>query len=492
MPRFHWSGLIITWLPVGGRLAVIILVFGWPQLGCHSQTLQGTDRNVSRVSALGTLANPGDGPQVQPLPPRNPGAASTPASRDNEGSSAGPLTLERLERLARQNNPTLVQAQAQIEGERGKALQAGLYPNPVIGYAGEQIGVEGTAGEFQGGFVEQEIVTAGKLRLSREKYLARTSAAEFQALGQDYHVINEVRIRYYRTLGAQQRLALQRELLESAEDALVTAQELFNVGQANRADLYQAKVLREDRRLDVKMARNGLEMEWERLLTVVGVPRPLEALTGRLEGKAVPIQWEAALRRLLTESPQLGLARAKLKADERTVDREKVQPIPNLILRGSAGHNFDAGDTVYGAGAFIELPLFDWNQGTIRQAQADLRRQRAEVRLLQLRLRRSLAEQFRGYRTALQHVDSYRKVILPASQARYTARLRSYKENRENWPAVLEAQQDFFLRRLLYVDHLVASRTTAVTIDGFLLVDGLASPAGVTAAGHIDATPKPR
>ncbi len=492
MSRLQWSGLILKGIAVVGRLAVVVVVCGWSQLGCRGQPLQETDRSLSQVSALESRTNAGQGAQGQPGPPLSSTSSSKPASGDDEGNLTRPLTLETLESLARAHNPTLVQASAQIEGERGKALQAGLYPNPFVGYVGEQIGVEGTAGEFQGGFVQQEIVTGGKLRLSREKYLARASAAEFQALAQGYRVMNEVRIRYYRTLGAQERLDIHRELLETAEDAIVTVQELFNVGQANRADLHQAKVLREDRRLDVKMAKNDLEMEWERLLTVVGVPRPSEALAGRLEGKAVPIQWEAALRRLLTESPQLGLARAKLKADELTVDREKVQPIPNLILRGSAGHSFDAGDTVYGAGAFIELPLFDWNQGTIRPAQADLRRQRAEVRLIQLRLRRSLAEQFRGYRTALQHVDSYRDVILPASQARYTARLRSYEENREKWPAVLEAQQDFFLRRLTYVDHLVAWRTTAVTIDGLLLVDGLASPAGVTAPGHIDTAPKPR
>ena len=82
---------------------------------------------------------------------------------------AGPLTLKRLERLAQQHNPTLIQARTQIEGERAKALQAGLYPNPLIGYSGEQIAVNGTAGEFHGGFVQQEIVTAGKLRLSREE-----------------------------------------------------------------------------------------------------------------------------------------------------------------------------------------------------------------------------------------------------------------------------------------------------------------------------------
>ena len=78
------------------------------------------------------------------------------------------------------------------------------------------------------------------------------------------------------------------------------------------------------------------------------------------------------------------------------------------------------------------------------------------------------------------------------AQERYVTRLRSYEENRETWPLVLEAQEDFFRRRLTYVDHLVAWQETKIIIDGLLLVDGLTPPAGVPVPGHIDAVPKPR
>src|SRR5262245_32121249 len=54
-----------------------------------------------------------------------------------------PLTLADLEALALRHNPTLAQAAAQVAASRGKALQAGLYPNPTIGYVGDQIGAQG-------------------------------------------------------------------------------------------------------------------------------------------------------------------------------------------------------------------------------------------------------------------------------------------------------------------------------------------------------------
>ncbi|WP_232420057.1 TolC family protein [Nitrosococcus watsonii] len=402
------------------------------------------------------------------------------------------LSLSKLEALARQHNPTLAQAKAQIQSEHAKALEAGLYPNPVIGYIGEQINVRGTAGEFQGGFIRQEIVTAGKLRLSREKYQARASAAELLALAQMYRVINGVRMQFYRTLGAERKLEVQQELLETAEDRQVTVQEMFNVGQANRADLHQTRVLRQAQLLNVQQAENDLAMERETLGAIIGLLQPLGEVTGKLEAPLQPLVWEEALERLLAESPELAAAHANLKADEIMVQREKVEPIPNLFIEGSAGRNFEASETVYGVRAFVEVPLFDWNQGTIRQAKADWRRQRNEVRRTELSLRQSLADWFRRFRTALQKVTEYQNVILPQSEQRYVTRLKSYRADRETWSGVLEAQHDFFHRRLIYIDQLVAWRQAQVAIDGFLLVGGLEPPAGVVPPGHIDSVPKPR
>jgi outer membrane protein TolC len=398
-----------------------------------------------------------------------------------------------LESLARENNPTLLQADQHIAAERARAQQAGLYPNPVAGYAGEQLGVMGTAGEFHGVFVRQEIVTAGKLGLSRDKYLARASAAESLARAQELRVINSVRVQFYRTLGARRRHAIQREILETAEDHLVTVKEMLNVGQADQAELHLAQVLLREQQLNLERVDNELRMERETLMAIVGLDRPPGPLVGELEDDTEPeLRWEEALERLLEQSPELEAARAKLESDEITVRREKAEPIPNIELIGAVGRNFEAGETVYSAEVAVEIPLFDRNQGTVRQAEADFVRQRNEVRRTELRLRQSLAHWHQRYQTAAQHVDAYREVVLPEARQRYVTELRSYEQNRQSWPAVLASQKDFFLRRLIYVDHLVARREARVIIDGYFLMGGLMAAPGVAPAGHIAAVPKPR
>lgn len=78
--------------------------------------------------------------------------------------STGPaLRLEDLEQMGLANNPTLRQADAEVRATQGRQRQAGLYPNPTVGYQGEQIRGGSFRGGEQGAFVQQDIVLGGKL-----------------------------------------------------------------------------------------------------------------------------------------------------------------------------------------------------------------------------------------------------------------------------------------------------------------------------------------
>ena len=180
------------------------------------------------------------------------------------------LTLAALEQMALERNPTLVQAATQIDISRAKALQAGLYPNPTIGYQAELIGVKNgagksTPGEFQGGFIQQEIVTAGKLRLSRAKYQQEARAAEIQAMAQQLRVVNGLHIAFYEVLTAQRLIENHGELVKNAEDAVKTTEEMVNVGQANEPDFLQAQVEANRERVALVAAQQRYRRSWDRL-----------------------------------------------------------------------------------------------------------------------------------------------------------------------------------------------------------------------------------
>src|SRR5262249_20999573 len=177
------------------------------------------------------------------------------------------LTLGDLEQLALQNNPTLAQAALNVEAARGRALQSGLYPNPTVGYNGEQMGQRGKAalGEQQGLFIDQTFVTAGKLKLNRARYGQEVSQMEAQAQAQQYRVLNGVRVRFYQLLAMQRLLDVQADLLKVAQNAVETTEELVNVGAANKADLLQARIEERQERVALENARSQYWAAWQQL-----------------------------------------------------------------------------------------------------------------------------------------------------------------------------------------------------------------------------------
>jgi cobalt-zinc-cadmium efflux system outer membrane protein len=240
------------------------------------------------LSGLGYFAQAQER-NVPPLP--------VPAVAQNAQAAAA-MGLSALEQMALQCNPTLVQAGSKLEAARGRTLQAGLYPNPTVGYTSEEIGQQGTAGQ-QGIFVDQVIVTARKLQLNRAKFSQEITQAEWQTIAQQYRVLNAVRMQFYEVLLRERLREVRSDLVKIADDGVRTTEELVNVGQANRSDLLQARIEARRQRVALKAADARYDAAWRELAAVVG-NRQLTAtpMEGDLEDDAPPFDWDTTLAHL--------------------------------------------------------------------------------------------------------------------------------------------------------------------------------------------------
>src|SRR6185295_4839274 len=126
--------------------------------------------------------NPGPLPGPPPLAP--PGGPAQVVEALPPASARPPLTLEELEAIALQNNPSLGRAQAAIQAARGNWVQAGLLPNPFGGFSDQQVGSGGRA-EQPGVYIGQDIIRGGKLRLSREVAAQEVAHAEQDLVAQE-------------------------------------------------------------------------------------------------------------------------------------------------------------------------------------------------------------------------------------------------------------------------------------------------------------------
>ena len=153
-------------------------------------------------------------------------------------------------------------------------------------------------------------------------------------------VLNDVRIHYYRALGRAELVKIHRDPLKTAENDLLTTQEMVNLGQANQADLHLSKAALQQARLDLQMAKNDYRATLAQLAAVVGADLGDASVAGSIEGEIQVIDFETALARLLDESPELAMAQAEVKADEITVKNQLRVPSQRPATEASFRRGF--------------------------------------------------------------------------------------------------------------------------------------------------------
>jgi len=412
-----------------------------------------------------------------------PTATPSPGLRpDPEIDSRPVLRLEDLEAMAMKNNPTLAQADAGIRAAEGRRRQAGLFPNPIVGYFGEELSFR-AAGETSehGVFVEQTIPLGGKLSKSRRIFAREKEQAQSLAETQRLRVLNSIRMLYYDALGAQRLLELRSDLSRLANEAVEITRELYNVGQADRPDQLEIEIEAQRAEIDLLRAQNDREQVWRLLAAMVNNPELKPArLAGNLEEAGTALDQEAIILTLLRDSPEIRTAQAGVERARAVLSRARAERIPDLFVRGGIAYNnerLDRDNRRIGAEGVIEVgvnvPIFNRNQGGIAAAEAEFAIAERELDRLQLVLRSRLASAFREYRNAAQMVEKYRTQVVPRARQAYEMYLSSFRQMAAAYPQVLIAQRTLFQVEAEYARALISLRQSGVGLRGFLLSGGL-------------------
>lgn len=424
------------------------------------------------------------GPISPPIPPTISPAVSPPILPPNQATSQSPgLTLAELEQMALRNNPTLAQAAAEVRAVTARKLQAGLYPNPTVGYQGEQIRGGAQGGGEQGFFVSQTIVLGGKLGLNRRVLEQEKKQTEAEGEEQRLRVVNAVRMFYYQSLAAQEMVGLRRKLSQLAEDAVQTSHQLGNVGQSDQPDVLQAEVEGEQAELAVVSAEQNQLRAWRALTATVGKPEmPLTHLAGNLEEmpEDAPDHWMQAI---LQNSPAVKIAQLGVLKAEASLARAQRETIPDLQFRGGLQQNRElqaSTNRAIGLQGFaevgVQIPIFNRNQGTVQASRADVERAQQEVQRVQLVLRERAAELLQNYVTSRTTAERYRNRMIPRARKAYELYRKSYGEMAAAYPQVLIAQRTLFQLQTDYILALESLWANSIGLQGFLLTDGLEAP----------------
>ncbi|MSU77169.1 MAG: TolC family protein [Gemmataceae bacterium] len=410
--------------------------------------------------------------QFSPLPK----ALSLP--EPSPGPGCAPLTLADLQQLAIENSPQIRQAHHDIDAARGVFAQAGLYPNPTIGYEGDTIGQSNGDGKRsagqQGGYIDQLIKTAGKLNLAKQAAQYEIEIAEQKLRQTEADLRTQIRAKYFVLLAAKKNFDVTRSLVNLTDEVYGMGLLQLQAGEVAVYEPMQTRVLALQARGTLVQAHNRYVSAWKRLAAAMGTPTmTLTQVAGRIDMPVPRYEHDAVLSWVVENHTDIGMARFGVEKSRALVRMAETQAIPDIFVHIALQKDMTAAPyrRTNSVQVGIPLPIFDRNQGAIHQARALLRRAMLEDARVRNDLTGRVAEVIERYENNRMILEMYKKQMLPNQVQAYRAAVARHAvvgEKNVSYTDLVTAQQSLAGLINSYLGALNEQWVAVVDIGGLM------------------------
>jgi cobalt-zinc-cadmium efflux system outer membrane protein len=390
-------------------------------------------------------------------------------------------TIDELVARALADNLDLQAARAEIEAARGRLLQAGLRPNPMLDLGAQQ-NVTGPDNNVNVGVtlpLDLNRRKAGRIGMA-ERELEQKEA---QVLNRAREIEAEVRMKAGEVLAAQRNLRITEELLDINRQALQLIGDRVRrgAGPALEENLQRVEV----NRLDASRQTLQSRAEVATLQLQVLVGRPPEAplvLQGDLRTPPVTLAREGAIARALAARPDLRMAQAGVAMAQAKIRKEEAEgrwdasvnvgymrqdfgyDLSGLTARGELRPITDIFAYV-GGGVTITLPVRNRNQGNVAAAFAEARATEHRADLATLTVRQEVAAAFTQHEAAERALDIYTRGVLEVARQNLEVIRKTYQLGRATLLEVITEQRRYIDIEMGYTEALQQAYNAAVDIE---------------------------
>ena len=366
-------------------------------------------------------------------------------------------------------------------------IQAGLYPNPTLGYQVDQWqpnlpvppGSSISGKGQQGGFINQLIKTAGKL-----KYAQRVAGFDYiNALvavrKAQVDLTAQVRQYYFAAITAQKGVEVNSALADLSDEVYRLQLKQLAAGQAAEYEPLQLHAQAVLARNAIVQSKANLKAAWKQLAAAVGQPDlAMVPLAGQADAKPPLFDEDSAKAAVLESHTDLLTARNTIEQAKVNLQLQKVTPIPDIST--NQYHQYDNVAQVYqfGVQLGIQLPVFDRNQGAIRQAQGKITSAAESLRFTENALVGRVAEAYARYEANRVISENFREKVIPNLTHTYRAMVRRYQvePDKVGFNDLVGVQQNIFTAMQGYLTALNAQWQAVVDLATLTQQDELVLP----------------
>jgi cobalt-zinc-cadmium efflux system outer membrane protein len=398
---------------------------------------------------------------------------------------AAEVTLAGAIDLALKRNPALVASRYELTASQARVVQAGLRLNPELllefeNFAGrgEMSGVKSLETTLS---LSQVIELGDKRRLRSAAALADSDVASIEQRARQLDVLADVTRRFVEVVAAQERVRLAGEATRLARqtlDAINVRVEAARtpVAEGSRARIAVTRAVIEERQAltALRAARYSLAACWGDAelafteasgdLFAFAAVQPLPALLAKLE-RTPDITFFASQARLRDAELQVVRAQAR----------------PNLTFSLGVRRLETTDDLALVAGVSAPLPMYDRNQGVIREAQSRRVQSDRELEAAMVRLRSTLQATYEEMTASRETVEALRAEAIPQATVALDQVKNGYERGRFSFLELASAQQELlglrasvldaaadYHRLLAELERLTSESLTTELIEGAL------------------------
>ncbi len=409
--------------------------------------------------------------------PRAPALPEIPKSEMPE--TGKPYSLFELQDIALRNNQAIRRASAAADAAYGVTIQAGLYPNPNVGWQADQIqpGSKPTnnAGQ-QGAFIQQLIKTAGKLSLAKAAAGMDYVNAQVALHRTQIDVMTAVRSAWFDAIVAEETLKVARAIFDLSNEVYSLQIKLVAGGDHATYEPLQLYTQAVRSWTDYVEARNRFIAAHKRLGAALGDPLMTPKM---LDGSAIvePPSYDAeeSLRWIFENHTDLLSARNSVVRAQYELRLAQVTPIPDVFTGTVIQHDNSNTNNQINLQIGIQLPIFDRNQGNIRAARGRLAEAAEVVKVRQNDLSAQFAEAFARYQTNKMLAANYRDKVLPNLVRVYRSTYQRYQQEPQKvtFNDIVVAQLNLGQALRAYLQALSDQWRAVVDLGSLLQIDDL-------------------
>lgn len=338
--------------------------------------------------------------------------------------------------------PRLQEALARVRAAEAGVDAAGQVPNPE---AEARLGRGTPRGGGTGGLEWGVGLTIPFDWVGPRGAEVRAARSEADASRQDARavrrtVLGRLAVLFWRSLYDQKRVATLEEIEGQVARLAATVRLRVQKGESRPTELPRIEAELERVRLDLGRARSDARADRRELALVLGFPAGVDPIV-EADASQLPAapDRDEAIRLVLEAHPQLAAAQARLRAREAQVSAEKARRVPGFSVGGFYDRELDKDS---GGGLLrVQLPVWNWNSGGIRRAEAE---RAAEERAAEAAARDLVAETGGAWERCEQGRDAAQRFegeILPRADAAARAVERGFELGEVSLIDVLDARR---------------------------------------------------